>query len=104
MKRKVEFAAHGRDRSGLVGHVLHECLLSDGRDAVFEMSLPAGNCTTFILSGPTGGCAGLSNNLRPSHSGIGHDLTRTAFGPKHPRRLASETEILALCPELGQTK
>jgi hypothetical protein len=44
MKRKVEFAAHDRDRSGPVGHVLHECLLSDGReaarqsdDAVFEM-------------------------------------------------------------------
>ena len=33
--------------------------------------------------------------------GIGHDLTRIALDPKHPRRLASETEVLALRPELN---
>jgi hypothetical protein len=33
--------------------------------------------------------------------GIGHDLTRIALDPKHPRRLASEEEVLALCPELA---
>lgn len=32
--------------------------------------------------------------------GIGHDLTRVALDPKHPRRLASEAELLALKPEL----
>ncbi len=32
--------------------------------------------------------------------GIGHDLTRIALNPKYPRRLASETELLALRPEL----
>jgi hypothetical protein len=32
--------------------------------------------------------------------GIGHDLTRIALDPKHPRRLASEEEVLALRPEL----
>ena len=32
--------------------------------------------------------------------GIGHDLQRIALDPKHPRRLASETEVLALRPEL----
>jgi len=34
--------------------------------------------------------------------GIGHDLTRIALDPKHPRRLASEAELLALRPELHQ--
>ena len=34
--------------------------------------------------------------------GIGHDLTRIALDPKHPRRLASEAEVLAICPELQQ--
>jgi transposase len=34
--------------------------------------------------------------------GIGHDLTRVALDPKHPRRLASEAELLALRPELQQ--
>jgi len=34
--------------------------------------------------------------------GIGHDLTPIALDPKHPRRLASETEVLALRPELKQ--
>ena len=34
--------------------------------------------------------------------GIGHDLTRIALDPKHPRRLASEAEVLALRPELRQ--
>lgn len=34
--------------------------------------------------------------------GIGHDLTRIALDPKHPRRLASEAELLALRPELLQ--
>ncbi len=32
--------------------------------------------------------------------GIGHDLTRIALDPKHPRRIASEEEVLALRPEL----
>ena len=32
--------------------------------------------------------------------GIGQDLTRIALDPKHPRRLASEAELLALRPEL----
>ncbi len=32
--------------------------------------------------------------------GIGQDLTRIALDPKHPRRLASEAEVLALRPEL----
>ena len=36
--------------------------------------------------------------------GIGHDLTRIALNPKYPRRLASETELLALRPELNQTE
>lgn len=35
--------------------------------------------------------------------GIGHDLTRIVLDPKHPRRLASEAEVLALFPELGQS-
>lgn len=34
--------------------------------------------------------------------GIGHDLARVALDPKHPRRLASEAELLALRPELQQ--
>ena len=34
--------------------------------------------------------------------GIGHDLTRIALDPKHPRRLASEAEVLAIHPELKQ--
>ena len=33
--------------------------------------------------------------------GIGHDLTRIAHDPKHPRRLASEAELLTLRPELN---
>jgi transposase len=36
--------------------------------------------------------------------GIGHDLERIALNPKYPRRLASETEVLALRPELNQTE
>jgi transposase len=32
--------------------------------------------------------------------GIGHDLTRIALDPKHPRKISSETELLALRPEL----
>jgi transposase len=32
--------------------------------------------------------------------GIGHDLTRIALDPKHPRKIASEAELLALRPEL----
>src|SRR5215213_8758561 len=32
--------------------------------------------------------------------GIGHELTRIALDPKHPRKLASEAELLALRPEL----
>jgi transposase len=33
--------------------------------------------------------------------GIGHNLTRIALNPKYPRKLASETELLALRPELN---
>jgi len=33
--------------------------------------------------------------------GVGHDLTRIALDPKHPRKLASEAELLALRPELN---
>jgi CheY-like chemotaxis protein len=36
--------------------------------------------------------------------GLGKELTRIALDPKHPYRLASETEVLALCPELRQTE
>jgi transposase len=32
--------------------------------------------------------------------GIGHDLTRIALDPKHPRKIASEAEVLALRPKL----
>jgi len=32
--------------------------------------------------------------------GIGHDLTRIALDPRHPRKIASEVELLALRPEL----
>ena len=34
--------------------------------------------------------------------GIGHDLTRIALNPKYPRKIATEAELLALCPELNQ--
>jgi transposase len=33
--------------------------------------------------------------------GIGHDLIRIALDPKHPRKLASEVDLLALRPELN---
>jgi hypothetical protein len=33
--------------------------------------------------------------------GIGHDLTRIALDPKHPRRIATEVELLQLQPELN---
>jgi transposase len=33
--------------------------------------------------------------------GVGHDLTRIALDPKHPRKLATEEELLALRPELN---
>ena len=36
--------------------------------------------------------------------GIGHNLEKIVLDPKHPRRLASETELLALKPELNQTQ
>ena len=36
--------------------------------------------------------------------GIGHDLEKIKLNPKHPRRLASEAEVLALRPELNQTE
>ncbi len=36
--------------------------------------------------------------------GIGHDLTRIALDPKHPRKIASEAELLALRPELNRTE
>jgi transposase len=32
--------------------------------------------------------------------GIGHDLARIALDPRHPRKLASEAELLALRPDL----
>ena len=32
--------------------------------------------------------------------GIGHYLTRIAVDPKHPRKIVSEAELLALRPEL----
>jgi transposase len=35
--------------------------------------------------------------------GIGSDLTRIALDPKHPRKIASEAEVLALYPELQQS-
>jgi transposase len=34
--------------------------------------------------------------------GIGHGLEKVALDPRHPRRLASEAELLALRPELNQ--
>ncbi len=33
--------------------------------------------------------------------GVGQDLTRIALDPKHPRKIASEAELLALRPELN---
>jgi transposase len=36
--------------------------------------------------------------------GIGHNLERVVLNPRHPRRLASEAELLALRPELIQTE
>jgi transposase len=33
--------------------------------------------------------------------GIGHDLTRVALDPKHPRKIASEAELRTLRPELN---
>jgi transposase len=33
--------------------------------------------------------------------GIGHDLTRIALDPKHPRRISSEAELLMLRPDLN---
>jgi transposase len=36
--------------------------------------------------------------------GIGHDLKRIALNPRYPRRIASESEVLALRPELNQTE
>jgi len=33
--------------------------------------------------------------------GIGHDLTRIALNPKHPRMIATEAELLTLRPELN---
>jgi transposase len=36
--------------------------------------------------------------------GIGHDLTRIALDPKHPRRIASTAELLTLRPELQHTQ
>jgi hypothetical protein len=38
------------------------------------------------------------------HLGIGHDLTRIVLDPKHPRRLATEEELLALRPELNHVE
>jgi transposase len=36
--------------------------------------------------------------------GIGHDLKRIALNPRYPCRIASESEVLALRPELNQTE
>jgi transposase len=36
--------------------------------------------------------------------GIGHDLTHIALDPKHPRKIASEAELLALRPELQHSE
>ena len=36
--------------------------------------------------------------------GIAKDLTRIAIDPKHPRKIATEAELLALRPELTQTE
>ena len=36
--------------------------------------------------------------------GIGHDLTRIALDPKHPRKIATEAELLALRTDLKQTE
>jgi transposase len=36
--------------------------------------------------------------------GIGQDLSRIALDPKHPRKISSEAELLALRPELKQTE
>ncbi len=36
--------------------------------------------------------------------GIGHDLTRIALDPKHPRKIASEAELLALRPDLNHSE
>ena len=36
--------------------------------------------------------------------GIGPDLTRIALDPKHPRKLASEAELLAIRPELNHSE
>jgi transposase len=33
--------------------------------------------------------------------GIGHDLTRIALDPKHPRKISSEADLLALRPDLN---
>jgi len=33
--------------------------------------------------------------------GIGHDITRIALDPKHPRKISSEAELLALRSELN---
>ena len=33
--------------------------------------------------------------------GIGHDVTRIALDPKHPRKISSEAELLMLRPELN---
>lgn len=53
-------------------------------------------------------CHGLTNQQFARYYlmklGIGQDLTRIALDPKHPRRLASEAEVLALYPELKQSQ
>jgi len=36
--------------------------------------------------------------------GIGHDLERITLNPRYPRKIASESEVLALRPELNQTE
>jgi hypothetical protein len=34
--------------------------------------------------------------------GVGQELEKIVLDPRHPRRLASEAELLALRPELNQ--
>jgi hypothetical protein len=37
----------------------------------------------------------------PMCLGVGHDLTRIALDPKHPRKISSEAELLTLRPALN---
>jgi hypothetical protein len=55
-----------------------------------------------LLSPKRSGAGGQVSRTRAGEPlDIGHDLARIALDPKHPRRLASEAELLALRPELN---